>query len=130
MSLDRYHRAQDTNWSGYSTALAEMKAGHKRSHWIWYIFPQLAGLSTSSMSRSFGIEGVGEAEDYLRDSILNPQSKIVMNFAGAMPSFKGQLKTRELMGLIDLIKNLDQFDETGKPKPGTPAAEREAAASK
>ena len=53
-----------------------------------------------------------------------------MNFAGAMPSFKGQLKQRELMAVIDFLKRIDEFDEKGKPKPGTPAAEREAAATK
>ena len=69
-------------------------------------------------------------EDYINDSILNPQSKIVMNYAGAMPSFKGQLKNREMMAIREFIKRLEEFDEKGKPKPGTPAAEREAAATK
>lgn len=66
-------------------------------------------------------------EDYLRQSILNPQQKIVMNFTGAMPTFRGQLKERELLGIIDFMKRLEEFDEKGKPKPGTPAAEIAAA---
>lgn len=55
-------------------------------------------------------------EDYLRDSILNPQHKVVMNFTPSMPTFKGQLKDRELRGLIDAIKRLNEFDAKGKPK--------------
>ena len=64
----------------------------------------------------------GSPEDYLRDSILNPQSKIVMNYTGAMPTFKGQLRERELKGIIEFIKHLDQFDEKGKPKTPAPAS--------
>ena len=44
MSLERFHDAQADDDSGYEAALAEMRSGRKRKHWIWYIFPQLAGL--------------------------------------------------------------------------------------
>jgi len=67
-------------------------------------------------------------EDYIRDSVLNPQNKIVMNFTGAMPTFKGQLKDVEIQAIIEMFKHLDEFDEKGNPKPGTPAAERAAKA--
>jgi cytochrome c oxidase subunit 2 len=60
-------------------------------------------------------------EDYIRRSILNPQEKVVMNFSGAMPTFQGQLKDREIMAVIEFIKRLDEFDDAGKPKPGTQA---------
>jgi cytochrome c oxidase subunit 2 len=70
-------------------------------------------------------------EDYLRDSIVNPGNVIVERFTNAMPSFKGQLKSRELMAIIDFIKRLEEFDDKGKPKPGTAAAQRlEQAATK
>jgi uncharacterized protein (DUF1810 family) len=70
MELDRYRSAQDRPGAGYAEALAEIRAGGKQGHWIWYVFPQLYGLGTSSLSRAYGIRGVDEAEAYLRDPVL------------------------------------------------------------
>ncbi len=67
--LDRFLAAQDSS-AGFDVAIAELRSGRKHTHWIWYIFPQLAGLGASSMSREYGIAGLGEAEDYLRDPVL------------------------------------------------------------
>jgi uncharacterized protein (DUF1810 family) len=67
--LDRFKRAQEGP-GGFATALAELEAGRKRSHWIWYIFPQLAGLGQSSSAIHYGLQGVDEATAYLRDSVL------------------------------------------------------------
>jgi uncharacterized protein (DUF1810 family) len=68
--LQRFTDAQDQRGSGFESALAEMQSGRKRGHWIWYVFPQLAGLGQSSMAQIYGIDGVAEAEAYLRDPIL------------------------------------------------------------
>ena len=54
----------------FEDALAELRAGRKRSHWIWYVFPQLAGLGSSSMARRFGLDGIAEARAYLREPTL------------------------------------------------------------
>lgn len=70
MSLERFHQAQGGRWAGYSTALAEIRAGHKNSHWIWYVFPQLDGLGRSSTARSYALRDLDEACAYLRDPIL------------------------------------------------------------
>jgi uncharacterized protein (DUF1810 family) len=70
MSLERFHQAQAGKWAGYATALAEIRAGHKRSHWIWYAFPQIEGLGRSSTAREFALRDLNEACDYLRDPIL------------------------------------------------------------
>ena len=70
MSLERFHEAQASRCSGYDTALAEIRAGGKRSHWIWYIFPQIDGLGRSSTARAYAIRDLGEACAYLRDPIL------------------------------------------------------------
>jgi len=67
--LDRFKRAQEGP-GGFATALAELEAGRKRSHWIWYIFPQLAGLGQSSAAIHYGLQGVEEATAYLRDPVL------------------------------------------------------------
>ena len=70
MSLERFHQAQSATWGGYDTALAEMRAGRKSSHWIWYIFPQIDGLGRSSTAREYAIRDFGEACDFLRDPLL------------------------------------------------------------
>lgn len=69
-ALQRFHLAQARGRAGFEAALAEIRAGEKRSHWIWYIFPQLSGLGSSAMARSYGLAGAGEAAAYLRDPVL------------------------------------------------------------
>jgi uncharacterized protein (DUF1810 family) len=68
--LQRFKDAQNDGRSGIAIALAEINAGQKRGHWIWYVFPQLAGLGRSDMSQAYGIDGVREAVEYLRDEML------------------------------------------------------------
>jgi uncharacterized protein (DUF1810 family) len=70
MSLQRFHHAQSSQWAGYATALAEMRAGRKDSHWIWYIFPQIGGLGRSSTAREYALGDLDEACTYLRDPQL------------------------------------------------------------
>ena len=65
--LERFISAQERD---YDTALNEMKAGHKVNHWIWYIFPQLAGLGTSYASNYYGIVNSEEAKCYLAHPVL------------------------------------------------------------
>ncbi len=70
--LGRFLEAQNSRRYGasYEEALAEIKNGKKRSHWIWYIFPQLRGLGRSEYSYFFGIRNKSEAEAYLAHEIL------------------------------------------------------------
>jgi uncharacterized protein (DUF1810 family) len=68
--LDRFLKAQS---SSYETALAEIRAGQKTSHWMWYIFPQLEGLGQSQTAQHFGISGFMEAVAYLDHEILGPR---------------------------------------------------------
>jgi uncharacterized protein (DUF1810 family) len=70
MSLERFHEAQEGRWDSYATALGEMRAGRKNSHWIWYIFPQLDGLGRSSTAREYALRDLDEACAYLRDPVL------------------------------------------------------------
>src|SRR5437763_6249080 len=70
MSLERFHEAQASAWAGYDTALAEIRAGGKSSHWIWYIFPQIEGLGRSSTARAYALRDLGDACAYLRAPIL------------------------------------------------------------
>lgn len=66
-NLDRFLKAQEES---YDTALDELKAGRKRSHWIWFIFPQLAGLGQSPTSQFYGIKSLDEAAAYLQHPVL------------------------------------------------------------
>ena len=69
-ALDRFVRAQETTWPD---ALAELRAGAKRSHWMWFVFPQLAGLGHSSTARHYAIEDLTEARAYLAHPVLGPR---------------------------------------------------------
>ena len=68
--LNRFVLAQE---SSYDRALAEVKDGCKRSHWMWYIFPQIAGLGQTSTSRLYAIDDLEEAQAYLRHPVLGPR---------------------------------------------------------
>jgi len=68
--LERFVTAQQPV---FEHALAELQAGHKRSHWMWFIFPQLRGLGSSSMATFYGIASLGEARAYLAHPLLGPR---------------------------------------------------------
>lgn len=70
MSIERFIKAQEKTYEG---ALAELKAGAKTGHWIWWIFPQKKGLGTSENSTYYGLSGVSEARAYLKHSVLGPR---------------------------------------------------------
>jgi uncharacterized protein (DUF1810 family) len=57
----------------FETVLAELRAGHKRSHWMWFVFPQLRGLGHSSTARFYGIGSIEEARAYLAHPLLGPR---------------------------------------------------------
>jgi uncharacterized protein (DUF1810 family) len=66
LNLDRYIEAQSQPHAGYISALAEIRAGGKQGHWIWYVFPQLAGLGRSGPSLRYAIADLPEARAYLQ----------------------------------------------------------------
>jgi uncharacterized protein (DUF1810 family) len=68
--LGRFVRAQQDD---YQQALAEIRSGRKRSHWMWYIFPQVEGLGISSTSRLYAIKSLAEAAAYLAHPVLGPR---------------------------------------------------------
>lgn len=70
--LRRFHEAHNEN---YQKALNEVKAGYKRSHWMWYIFPQIVGLGHSRTSVFYAISDIGEAKAYMQDSVLGSHMK-------------------------------------------------------
>jgi uncharacterized protein (DUF1810 family) len=68
--LARFVDAQERD---YERALSEIRAGRKRSHWMWYVFPQIDGLGSSSTSRRYAIKSVDEAKAYLAHPVLGPR---------------------------------------------------------
>ena len=70
--LDRFVAAQDAGGS-YEQALRELQQGAKRSHWMWYVCPQLEGLGRSAMAQQYAISGLAEAQAYLAHPVLGPR---------------------------------------------------------
>jgi uncharacterized protein (DUF1810 family) len=95
--LDRFVSAQRDS---YDAALSEVTKGQKRSHWMWYIFPQLRGLGHSSTSQLYGISGVDEAHAYLSHEVLGPRLIAVCEAALAV---EGRSAT-EIFGKPDDMK--------------------------
>src|SRR5438105_10441942 len=111
MSLERFHEAQASRWAGYDTALAEIRAGGKRSHWIWYIFPQIEGLGHSSTARAYAIQDLSEACAYLRDPILRARYKEIV--AAVSEQLVRGIRVEDLMGgttdALKLVSSLTLF---------------------
>jgi uncharacterized protein (DUF1810 family) len=82
--LQRFLDAQDGT---YAAALAELKAGHKRTHWMWFVFPQMRGLGHSSNAQFYGIASLDEARAYLAHEVLGPRlrdcTRAVLDVQGA-----------------------------------------------
>lgn len=95
--LERFVRAQQHD---YARALAELKGGRKRSHWMWYIFPQFRGLGFSSMSQRYAIGSIDEAKAYLRHPVLGPR---LTECANAMLAIADRSAT-EILGSPDDLK--------------------------
>lgn len=108
MDLSRFLEAQTTT---YARALTEIKQGRKQSHWMWFIFPQLAGLGLSTTAAFYGIRGLQEAQAYINHPILGPR---LVEIATALLAVNGKtatailetpddLKLRSCMTLFSLL---------------------------
>ncbi len=70
--LQRFVDAQDRDGT-YDQAVGELQAGRKRSHWMWFVFPQVAGLGRSGMAQHYAVSGLDEARAYLAHPVLGPR---------------------------------------------------------
>ena len=95
--LERFVAAQDGVYDG---ALAELRAGRKTGHWIWFVFPQVAGLGRSEMSRIYSIGSLAEARAYLAHPVLGPRLR---ESAAAVLATRGR-SADEILGSIDAVK--------------------------
>ena len=96
-SLDRFIEAQEQT---YQIALMELRDRKKRSHWMWYIFPQLRGLGMSSKSHIYGISGLDEAKAYLEHPLLSGR---LYELCGVLLEYKDKT-AYEIFGDIDEMK--------------------------
>ena len=81
--LDKYVRAQERD---YADALREIRSGRKRSHWIWYIFPQMDGLGYSPTAQYYGIRDLEQAKDYMAHPVLGPRLVEISEALLALPT--------------------------------------------
>lgn len=96
--LERFVSAQDGGT--YDQALAELRAGRKTSHWMWFVFPQIAGLGSSPMTQKYAIAGADEARAYLAHPVLGP--RLAEASRAALES--GTTDPDVLLGGIDAMK--------------------------
>lgn len=113
--LNRFCEALDF---AYELALGEMRAGRKRSHWIWYVFPQVKGLGRSYNARYYALDGVEEARQFLNDEELGGRLREItevvlehrdIDVEGLMNGEIDAIKLRSSMTLFDLVSPNDIF---------------------
>ena len=97
MSIDRFLKAQENT---YDEALSEIRDGHKRSHWIWFIFPQIQGLGFSEISREYAIDDLEEAREYLNNPLLKARLLEISKALIDLPEFD----PAKVMGYPDDLK--------------------------
>ncbi len=99
MDLERFVTAQDAGGT-YDQALVELRRGRKTSHWMWFVFPQIAGLGRSAMAQAYAIASVAEAQAYLAHPILGPR---LIECAKAVVGHQRR-SAEEIFGGIDAVK--------------------------
>jgi uncharacterized protein (DUF1810 family) len=97
--LSRFRSAQDSG-AVYEHAVDELRAGRKATHWMWFVFPQLAGLGQSATSQLYSIDSLGEARAYLRDPVLG---KRLVECAGVLAARRARSAV-EIFGSVDAMK--------------------------
>ncbi len=99
--IDRLARFVTAQGTIYSQALGELKAGAKHSHWMWFVFPQIAGLGLSETARFYAISGMGEAQAFLAHPILGER---LAECTDAMLGWAGKRGAEAILGPIDALK--------------------------
>lgn len=94
--LERFVAAQDAGGT-YRSALDELRGGLKRTHWMWFVFPQIAGLGQSPTARKYAVTSLEEAEAYLRHPVLGPR---LIECAGVLAGLEGRT-AGQIFGGID-----------------------------
>jgi uncharacterized protein (DUF1810 family) len=115
-NLQRFIDAQDKD---FDTALDELRAGSKQSHWMWFIFPQIAGLGHSPMAHYYAISSLEEARAYLAHPLLGSRLRQCL---GALLQWAGKRGPEEILGQIDALKLRSSLTLFDKVEPSGPFA--------
>jgi uncharacterized protein (DUF1810 family) len=99
VDLQRFVRAQDEQKT-YDEAVAELRRGRKTSHWMWFVFPQIAGLGRSPMAQTYAIADLAEARAYLEHPVLGPR---LVESAEIVASHRGST-AEQIFSRIDAMK--------------------------
>ena len=116
MSISGIQRFIDAQKESYSGAFLEIKQGYKRSHWMWYVFPQIHGLGESQTSKYFAIKSIDEAREYLKnqylyDNLINICEELLKQETNDPVEIFGEIdamKLRSSMTLFNYVCNLDK----------------------
>lgn len=124
--MARFLRAQASVSAGYDVALAELRAGRKVGHWVWYVFPQLAGLGSSETAQRFALADADEAWEYLSEPVLGERllraMEIVERHDGSLVTLMGgRLDAQKLVSCVTLFARVAQL-HAGDPAHGARAA--------
>ena len=114
--LQRFVAAQDAAGT-YDRAAAELRAGRKTSHWMWFVFPQIAGLGYSPASRTYAITSLDEARAYLAHPVLGPR---LIECAGILIRLPGR-SAEQIFGEVDALKLRSCVTLFMHAAPGEPA---------
>ncbi len=113
--LARFVTAQDTGGT-YDQALGELRAGRKRSHWMWFVFPQLAGLGRSSTAQHYAIGSLDEARAYLAHPVLGSRLVACAEVVATLPDPPGRV-----FGAVDALKLHSSMTLFARADPECPA---------
>jgi uncharacterized protein (DUF1810 family) len=114
--LERFVSAQDSN-DTYVRAVAELRAGRKLTHWMWFVFPQIAGLGFSAMSQRYAITSVAEARAYLSHPVLGPR---LIECARIVAGIDGKTAA-QIFGAVDALKLRSSMTLFSTAAPDEPA---------
>lgn len=109
--LDRFVNAQDAGGT-YDAAVRELRAGRKQTHWMWFVFPQIAGLGLSSTSRRYAIASLAEARAYLAHPVLGRRlvqcaDIVATSPAGSAEAILGPIDAMKLRSSMTLFRRAD-----------------------
>ena len=112
--LQRFLDAQD---GVYQAALAELRAGSKQSHWMWFVFPQLRGLGHSPTAQHYGIDSLAEAQAYLSHPVLGARLRECVD---ALLAWRDRRTAEQIFGPVDSLKLRSSLTLFARVEPSSP----------
>ena len=113
--LERFTAAQDQDGT-YERAVAELRAGRKVSHWMWFVFPQIEGLGFSAISKRYAVSSLDEARAYLAHPVLGPR---LITAANIVAGTEGR-SAEQIFGPVDALKLRSSMTLFGAADPDQP----------